>query len=393
MKKFIAILLALLLCGCAAEPAAPVVATLPTVPATAPSQTTAPTTEPTTVATEPPTIFDIYAPIMDGMSTEELVGQLFLARYPGHSYAAEAQKQYNLGGYILFGSDFDGETPGSIRQKLSALQQQAAIPMLMAVDEEGGTVTRLSSREAFRAQRFPSPRNLYNQGGIELVLTAEEEKCQLLLESGLNVNMAPVCDITTSESAFMYKRSLGQSADITSDYIRQVVQLMSDRQVGSVLKHFPGYGNNDDTHIGSAIDTRTLEELEQKDLIPFAAGIEAGCGAILVSHTVIGCLDEENPATLSPAVIDYLRNTMGFEGVIITDDLQMQAITDVYDVGEAAVLAILAGNDMLCSSEYPLQYDAVLQAVQDGTIPMEQIRQSVARILKWKTDLGLIPKI
>ena len=390
MRKITAILLALFLAGCAAETAAP---TETTQPITAPTiQTTLPeeTTEPTTIATEPPTIFDIYAPMMDSMTTEELVGQLFLARYPGHTIAAQEQQNYHLGGYILFYADFEYETPSSSKEKLAALQAGVKIPMLLAVDEEGGTVARLSGNPNFRSSRFPSPRNLFDQGGTELVLETELEKCALIRDSGLNVNMAPVCDITTDPYAFMYKRSLGQSAEVTGEFIQDMVGLMKEEKIGSVLKHFPGYGNNVDTHVGTAVDNRTLEELESCDLIPFAAGIAAGCDAILVSHTVIGCLDDQFPATLSAAVMDYLRNDMGFEGVIVTDDLRMDAIAAHYDTGEAAVQAILAGNDLLCSSQYITQYEAVLQAVQDGTIPMERVRQSVARILKWKEDLGLL---
>lgn len=393
MKKFTAILLALLLAGCAAETAAPVATSPSTAATTQPTTLPPETTEPTTVATEPPTIFEIYGPMMDSMTTEELVGQLFLARYPGHSVAVQEQQTYHLGGYILFYADFEYETPSSSKEKLDALQAGVKIPMLLAVDEEGGTVARLSGNPNFRGSRFPSPRNLFDQGGMELILETELEKCALIRDSGLNVNMAPVCDITTDPYAFMYKRSLGQSAEVTGEFIENVVALMKQEKIGSVLKHFPGYGDNADTHVGSATDQRSLEELKSCDLVPFAAGIEAGCDAILVSHTVIGCLDDQFPATLSPIVMDYLRNTMGFEGVIVTDDLRMDAIAAYYDTGEAAVQAILAGNDLLCSSQYITQYNAVLQAVQDGTIPMERVRQSVARILKWKENLGLLPTI
>ena len=188
----------------------------------------------------------------------------------------------------------------------------------------------------------------------------------------------------------MYKRSLGQSPEITGEYIRSTVELMSQYGIGSVLKHFPGYGNNTDTHTGIAVDRRTLEELEQVDLVPFAAGIDAGCGAILVSHTIVEALDPQLPATLSPAVHDYLRNELGFLGVIVTDDLVMQAITDTYGAGEAAVLAVQAGNDLLCSTEYQIQYQAVLEAVQNGRISEEQLNEAVLRILRWKADLGLV---
>lgn len=347
---------------------------------TKPDQPAPPPTEP---------VFDPVA-LAAEMSTEELVGQLFLARCPSDETALSDIQTYHLGGYILFGRDFDGRSPENVRQTIDDYQAAANLPMLIAVDEEGGTVCRVSSQPAFRGSRFPAPRKLYDAGGLELVLDTEAEKCQLLSSVGINVNMAPVCDITTDPDAFMYSRSLGQSPAVTGEYIASVTQLMARVQMGSVLKHFPGYGNNTDTHVGIASDDRSLDTLVNSDLVPFQAGIQAGCDAILVSHTFVNCLDTQYPASLSPVVIGYLRNNMGFDGVIVTDDLVMQAITDLYGTEEAAVLAVLAGNDLLCSSEYQRQYTAVLEAVNSGRIPLSQIQKSVARILQWKYDLGLL---
>ena len=399
MKRTVCIFLILLisLTGCrstvSTQTLAPSDATDPTqyisvMSPTVPSQTAAPVqTETLPPSTEPG--FDPYA-IIEAMTVEELVGQLFLARCPDGGIAGTELQTYHLGGYILFGRDFDGQTPDSLRETISGYQAQSAIPMLIAVDEEGGTVCRVSSRSAFRSSRFPSPRALYDAGGLQSVLETEAEKCELLTGLGINVNMAPVCDITTDPNAFMYSRSLGQDPQVTGQYISSVVSVMSSGATGSVLKHFPGYGNNTDTHTGIAVDDRSLETLEAADLIPFQAGIDAGCDAILVSHTVVTCLDDTLPASLSPAVIGYLRSNMGFDGVIVTDDLVMQAITDQYGTGEAAVLAVLAGNDLLCSSEYAIQYTAVLDAVNTGRISIDQIKVSVSRILQWKHELALI---
>ena len=157
-----------------------------------------------------------------------------------------------------------------------------------------------------------------------------------------------------------------------------------------MLKHFPGYGNKPDTQTDMVRDSRSLESLESFDLLPFAAGIDAGADAILVSHTIVEAFDTEHPASLSPAVHEYLRSTMGFQGVIMTDDLVMEAITKAYGPEEAAVSAILAGNDLLCSSEYQIQYAAVLNAVQSGRISGEHLESSVRRVLEWKRELGLI---
>lgn len=377
MRFFCLFLCLLLLCGCSSE--------APDIP---PETTAAETTPPTTLPPEtvPP---DPIREMLDQMSLEERVGQLFLARCDD-MYALEHIQTYHLGGFVLFGRDFQNQTPESTREKLKAYQDTAKIPLLIAVDEEGGTVCRVSSNPNFRERTFSSPRKLYQTGGMEAVLSEENEKCDLLKSIGINVNLAPVCDITTVPNAFLYDRSLGQDADVTADVIANVVTLMDSYDLGSCLKHFPGYGNNADTHTGIAVDNCSLKELESRDLIPFGAGIRAGADAVLVSHTIVECLDSEMPASLSPAVHGYLRQVMDFQGVIITDDLVMEAITDVYGAGEAAVLAVLAGNDLLCSSEYTVQYEAVLAAVLEGRISIDILNDAVRHVLQWKMDLGLI---
>jgi beta-N-acetylhexosaminidase len=199
-----------------------------------------------------------------------------------------------------------------------------------------------------------------------------------------------VYDITNDPDAFMYPRSIGLDAAGTAEYVRQVLTSNQNSGVSNVLKHFPGYGNNTDTHTAIAIDNRTLQELETVDLVPFQAGIDAGCSAIMVSHTFINAIDPTLPATLSPAVHGYLRQEMGFEGVIVTDDMVMQAITDLYGAAESAILAVLAGNDLLISTDYQIQYPAVLTAVEDGTIPLDLIYSAARRVLQWKLDMGIL---
>ena len=382
MKKILLFtLLLFMLNGCASQPQ-------PTEPSQPPTAAATEATMPTEPPTQPPT--EPSDPIADqiaAMSPEEKVGQLFLARYDGYQ-AQNHTQQFHLGGWVLFSADFEAHTPYSIREELDALQGLSEIPLLIAVDEEGGTVTRISRFAAFRDSKFPSPRSLYKNGGIELVLQTEAEKSNLLSSIGVNVNLAPVCDITTDPAAFMYDRSLGLSPEETGSVIAAMVQTMADHGVTSVFKHFPGYGNNADTHVGIARDSRSLTELESADLVPFRMGFEAGCGAVLVSHTIIECLDPELPASLSPAVIDYMRNEMHFDGVIVTDDLVMQAITDRYGAGEAAVMAVNAGCDLLCSTEYVTQYHAVLDAVHDGRIPQDTLDAAVYRILRWKQTIA-----
>lgn len=386
MKQLLCLASALcLLCGCTAD--IPEHTTLPTESTI---QETSPCTIETVLPTETdPVELDTAQTLLVSMTLQQRVGQLFLARCPV-SNAVQDIETYHLGGFVLFSRDFDGETPDSIRKTIESYQSAASIPMLIAVDEEGGTVTRVSRYSAFRERPFPSPRKLYSEGGLEYVISTEQEKSLLLHGLGINVNLGPVCDITTEKGAFMYDRSLGQDPEITADFVRSVVDVMTENGIGSVLKHFPGYGNNTDTHVGIAVDERTLEELESNDLVPFQAGIAANCGAIMVSHVFINAIDPNIPATLSPSVHTYLREVMDFDGVIVTDDLSMEAITDLYGVGEAAVLAVLAGNDLLCVTEYTVQYNAVLQAVEEGRISEEQINEAVLRVLRWKIELGLL---
>lgn len=377
MKYLLAVLtILLLLSGCSSDIPEPPQEELP------PPQTSQ-TLPPETLPADP------IERMMRSMTLEEQVGQLFLVRCNAET-ALEDIANYHLGGLVLFGVDFEQETPESVTQTIAAYQEAAKVPLLIAVDEEGGTVTRVSHYSQFRETPFDAPRDLYDRGGMDLVLDTETEKCRLLRSLGINVNLAPVCDISTQPDALLYQRSLGQGPEITSSFISQTVGIMADHQIGSALKHFPGYGDNEDTHVQIAIDSRSLETYESSDLLPFRAGIDSGADAVMVCHTIVEAMDSEMPASLSPAVHRYLRENMGYDGVVMTDDLVMEAITQQYGAGEAAVLAVLAGNDLLCSTEYAVQYEAVLEAVLTGRIDYGMVVDSVKRILLWKQELGLI---
>ena len=353
-----------------------------------------PAADPNAAQTEPeptpeppqPDPAEVY---VDSLTLEQQVAQLFFARCPDLN-AVELAAQYDIGGYILFGRDFENQTPDSLRETIASYQQAAATPMLIGVDEEGGTVVRISAYPAFRASRFQSPQALFAEGGLERIQSDTEEKDTLLASLGINVNLAPVCDVSTSPADFINARAFGQDAQSTSNYVRTVVEQMNADGMGMVLKHFPGYGSNVDTHTGIAQDDRPLEQFRSSDFLPFAAGIKAGAQAILVCHNIVSCMDDTLPASLSPAVHKVLREELGFDGVVMTDDLVMQAITDYTGDADAAVLAVQAGNDMLISSDFVTQYNAVLTAVQNGTISENTIRDAAMRVLRWKIQLGLI---
>ena len=165
---------------------------------------------------------------------------------------------------------------------------------------------------------------------------------------------------------------------------------MDENGVGAVLKHFPGYGDNADTHTGVAVDERSYEQFAAADFLPFQSGMAAGSAAVLVSHNIVLCMDETLPASLSPEVHRVLREELGFAGVALTDDLAMGAIEEYTAEGSAAVLAILAGNDMVVTTDYRRQIPQVVAAVETGLIPMEVIDTALGRVVGWKYDLGLI---
>lgn len=331
----------------------------------------------------------IIQELLSSMSVEEKVGQMFFVRCPDTG-AAEAVSQYKLGGYILFGRDFKGKTAEQVRSDIDSYQSSAGVPLLIGTDEEGGTVVRASSNPNLFSHVCQSPQALYAQGGMDSIIQDARQKSLTLLDLGVNVNLAPVADVSTDPNDFIYDRSFGQDAQATADYVSNVVQAMNAEGIGSVLKHFPGYGNNADTHTGVAIDQRPYETFETSDYLPFTAGIQAGADAVLVSHNVMSCVDSQLPASLSPAVHQELRNTLGFQGVIMTDDLAMEAVAAYATNESAAVMAVQAGNDMIVTTDFQTQIPQVVEAVNNGTIDEDQIDQSVTRILQWKYDLGLL---
>lgn len=338
--------------------------------------------------TNEPEKTDKITEMLDNMSVEEKVGQMFMVRVP-KEYADKRVSEYHLGGYIMFGRDFDNKTKEEVMGNIASWQEASDIPMLIGVDEEGGTVNRISTNTEFRSEPFKSSQELYKDGGFDLIYEDTINKANFLKELGINVNFAPVVDVSTNPDDYIYKRSFGKNANLTSEYASTVVTAMKEANIASVLKHFPGYGNNTDTHTGISIDNRTLETFKESDFLPFEAGIKAGANIILVSHNIITNIDPDNPASLSTRVHEILRNDLGFAGVIITDDLYMDAISKNYD-SSVAVLAILAGNDLICTTDFESQIPEVIAAVEDGTISIDRINESVRRILELKLELNLI---
>ena len=328
--------------------------------------------------------------MLDSMTTEEKVGQMIMGCFYNGTPDPETVDMYHLGSVLLFRPSFTSGDASSLRASLDAIDEACAVDPLIAVDEEGGTVVRVSGGTSFRAGAFDSPRDVFSSGGLEAIEKDTHEKNALLSELGIDLNLAPVCDISTDPSDFMYSRSLGQDAETTSQYAKTVVKACLEDDMGCCLKHFPGYGNAVDTHYGAAVNDRTMKQIREEDLLPFKAGIKAGAPSVLISHNIVSALDDRMPASLSPAVHNLLRYDMGFDGVVITDDMSMGAIYAFTQGADSAVTAVLAGNDMLCTGEYAYQYEMLLDAVEDGVISGERLDSSVRRILTWKKDLSLI---
>ena len=319
--------------------------------------------------------------LLASLTLEEKVGQLFFVRVPDTDAVSDVST-YHLGGYILFGRDTADKTADALIQTIQSYQDAAAvdtgIPLLIGVDEEGGTVVRVSSNPHLRASKFPSPQKAYASGGMEAVLADTREKDLLLSALGFNVNLSPVADVSTNPADFMYDRTFGQDAAATADYVAQVVSQMAEDGMGSVLKHFPGYGNNVDTHTGIAVDQRPLESFTSSDFLPFQAGMESGGGKTAVL------------ASLSPKVHGLLRTDLGFDGVVMTDDLAMEAVAAYSADGAVAVMALEAGNDLVITTDYRTQIPKVLEALESGALSEETIDTACRRVLTWKQNLGLL---
>lgn len=329
------------------------------------------------------------------MSTREKIAQMMVIAMPA-SGAAEIQKKYQFGGYILFGRDFYRTGKSGMKNLTASIRKESEIPVLIGTDEEGGTVVRASLYSNYRKTRFRSPRQVYKSGGYREITKDTKDKDRFLKSLGLNCNFGPVADVPYSSRDFIYDRAFSTSTGKTKKYVKLAVSQMGKDKVLSVLKHFPGYGGNGDTHNRIIRDKRSLRVFERRDLKPFSAGIKAGVDMIMVSHVKVDAFDRKKPASLSKGVHKYLRNEMGFEGVIITDGLDMSGIRDFTggDEGKAAVMAVKAGNDMLCvTGNYKTCFKALRNAVKKGEISGKQLDKSVKRILLMKIRRGIIPRI
>lgn len=383
--------------------------TQPTEASTAPATEPAPETEPPTAPpTEPPGILppEVTAlqALLDSMTLEEKVCQLFMVTpeaLTGEYAVTEAKddfvaelSQFPVGGVILFAQNL--KNPGQCKALTEAFQSASRIPLLIGVDEEGGIVSRLGSKENMGVTHFPNMGKIGKSGdtakAYEVGFTLSGE----LLVLGFNLDLAPVADVSSNpENPVIGDRAFGSDPVLVSQMVAACVQGFQDGGLSCCLKHFPGHGDTkDDSHTGLAVISKSLEELRQTELPTFAAGIQAGAPVIMTAHISLpAILGDNTPATLSHEIVTgLLRNELGFEGVVITDAMNMGAITDTYSADEAAVLAVKAGCDMLLMpNDLGKAYNGVLEAVRSGKISMERLNESIERILKLKLEYGICP--
>lgn len=323
---------------------------------------------------------------LDSMSIDEKIGQILLVEY-AKDKAIDDVKKYHFAGFVFFEDDFKDKSKDDVITMMNNLQKNSNIPLLTAVDEEGGNVVRVSSNKNLVDSKFLSPQELYKAGGLDRISTDTKNKSKVLKNLGINVNLAPVVDVSTNSSDYIYPRSLGQNTDITAQYAKTVIEASKGTSVSYVLKHFPGYGSSGDTHTGTSTNAKDYADIVNVDIPPFEEGIKAGAEAVMMSHNIVSSIDKDNPASLSKDVVDILRNNLKFTGIIITDSLNMGAVKNIDD---AVVKAIIAGNDLIITKDYVSDISKIKAAIKDNTISTQDIDNMALRVIAWKYYKGMM---
>ena len=320
--------------------------------------------------------------IVQAMTIEDKAGQLLLVLDSKNLLTDQT-----MSGCVLFEDDFANKSRNEVIENIERYQSNAKYPMIIAVDEEGGSVVRVS--KYLRDNRFRLPQDVYKSGGMDSIISDATEKSEYLKEFGINVNLAPVADVATNEDDYIYRRSFGVDADATSNYVRNVVMAMSDIKMGSVLKHFPGYGSAPGSG-GTYHDSRDFNSLKNNDLLPFKAGIEAGANSILVTNNIIDSVDNQNPATLSKDIHDLLREDLKYNGVIMTDDVTDLNNNEFGNDSEIVIKAIKAGNDLIMTSRPQIYFESLIAAINNDELCLNELDLSVLRVIAWKDSLDII---
>lgn len=348
-----------------------------------------------------------------GMTLREKVGQLFFVR-PDALDPAQEQEQiddadaagvtaltdamsavladYPVGGVVLFGKNITG--PQQLTDLAGQLHAAMDTPLLIAVDEEGGAVARLANHPAFDLPRYESAAAVAAAGGAQAVRQMYAEIGGYLDSYGIDLDFAPDADVNTNpDNPVIGTRAFSSDPQTAAGMVAAAVEGFADTGVLCCVKHYPGHGDTaEDSHKSLAATHKTWQELAACELLPFQAGVRAGADLVMAGHIAAPeVTGEDTPASLSPQLMGSIRTGLGFSGAIVTDSLAMEGITGLYSAGEAAVLAVQAGADILLMPNGLAEaFDAVVAAVEEGAIPESRIDESAARVLALKEKRGLI---
>ena len=341
------------------------------------------------------------------MTLREKVGQLFYVRLESLDPSIEwttyddlaqlkilevtenmkkINKQYPVGGIILYAWNIQDET--QLAQIISQVRALNGNPLL-CIDEEGGRVSRIANNPNFNVKKYESMESIGNTGDPQNAYECGNTIGTYLKRYGFDIDFAPVADVNTNpENVIIGPRAFSSDPAVAAPMVTSYLQGLKDAGITGCIKHFPGHGDTKaDTHFGYAQTLKTWDEMKTCEMVTFKAGIEWGCQLIMTAH--IGApkvTGSDIPSTMSPIILqDKLRGELGYQNIIITDGMEMGAITQQYTSAEAAVGSIQAGVDIVLGPRYFTEaFDAVMAAVKNGTISEDRINQSVRRILKLK---------
>jgi beta-N-acetylhexosaminidase len=327
------------------------------------------------------------------------IGQLLIGALPGTTIPQELRalaRDFQLGGVTLFGKNI--EAPEQVAELTHDLQTlSGGLPLWIAVDQEGGRVARL--RAPFT--EWPPMATLGRSGDVALAGRFAAALALELRAVGISLDFAPVLDILTNpRNPVIGDRALSETAEDVARLGAAIVKGLQDNGVAACGKHFPGHGDTSvDSHLGLPIVEHPPDRIRRVEMVPFREAIKAGVATIMTAHVLVPSIDEQNPATLSRRIVyDMLRDELGFEGVILSDDLEMKALSDQHAIGEAAVQAIAAGCDgvLICRnapgvnrnrSDVEIQVEALealVHAVEDGRIPYKRLEDALTRLRRAK---------
>lgn len=340
---------------------------------------------------------------LKNMTLQEKLGQMFMVDFRKDAKGQNILKinqnikdvlsEYHIGGVCMFAENIDNEE--QIVKLIKDMQAVAHLPLFMSVDEEGGIVSRLTVSPRMNAKVLPNSKVVGDSGDLNYANEIGQILGKELKELGFNMDFAPVADVNTNpKNPVIGVRSYGNDPELVAKMVSSCLKGIQSEQVSSVIKHYPGHGDTStDTHKGLVTSNNTLERLRKIELVPFKRGIDSDVDGIMVSHITFPKIEKDSlPATFSKTLItDILRNELEFNNLIITDALDMGAISDNYTPGQAVINAISAGVDIVLMPEKIEEcFPKLEKAVTDGRIPMKQIDDSVKRILRIKLKRGII---